>query len=93
MAPEPAAERHGVVAPWMLALTLAAIAFAAWFTDTVGIYAVFGAFVLGAAMPRGLLSRELRQQIEPVTATLLVPLFFAYTGLNSRLDLVNSAGL
>ena len=87
------AERQGTVAPWMLASTLAAVALAAWFTDTVGIYAVFGAFVLGAAAPRGLLSRELRRLVEPVTAALLVPLFFVYTGLNSRLDLVNSASL
>ena len=88
-----AAERQGAVTPWMLATTLGGVAFAAWFTDTVGIYAVFGAFVLGAATPRGLLSSELRRLVEPVTATLLVPLFFVYTGLNSRLDLVNSAWL
>jgi Kef-type K+ transport system membrane component KefB len=88
-----AAERQGAVAPWMFAATLAAVAFAAWFTDTVGIYAVFGAFLLGAAMPRGLLSRELRRLVEPVTTTLLVPLFFVYSGLNSRLDLVNSTWL
>jgi Kef-type K+ transport system membrane component KefB len=88
-----AAERDGTVAPWMFAVTLAAVAFGAWFTDTAGIYAVFGAFVLGAAMPRGLLSRELRRLVEPVTTTLMVPLFFVYSGLNSRLDLVNSTWL
>lgn len=88
-----AAERHGGVSPWMLATVLAAVAFGAWFTDTVGIYAVFGAFVLGAAMQRGLLSRELRRVVEPVTTTLLVPLFFVYTGLNSRLNLLNSGWL
>ena len=88
-----AAERQGGVTPWMLTAALAGVAFAAWFTDTVGIYAVFGAFVLGAATPRGLLSRELRWHLEPVTTVLLVPLFFVYTGLNSRLDLVNSAWL
>lgn len=88
-----AAERQGGVAPWMLAATLAAVAFGAWFTDTVGIYAVFGAFVLGAATPRGLLAHELRRLVEPLTAALLVPLFFVYTGLNSRLDLVDSTWL
>jgi Kef-type K+ transport system membrane component KefB len=88
-----AAERHGGVSPWMLATVLAAVAFGGWFTDTVGIYAVFGAFVLGAAMQRGLLSRELRRVVEPVTTTLLVPLFFVYTGLNSRLNLLNSGWL
>jgi Kef-type K+ transport system membrane component KefB len=88
-----AAERHGAATPRMLTVVLAGVAFAAWFTDTVGIYAVFGAFVLGAATPRGLLSRELRRHLEPVTTALLVPLFFVYTGLNSRLDLVNSTWL
>jgi len=48
-----AAECQGAVAPWMLASMLSALAFGAWFTDTVGIHAVFGAFVLGVAMPRG----------------------------------------
>ena len=87
------AEQRGAMAPWMLATTLTALAFGAWFTDSVGIYAVFGAFILGAAMPRGLLTRELQRAIEPVTTYLLVPLFFIYSGLNSRLGLVNSGWL
>jgi len=87
------AERHGGLAPWMLASVLAALALGAWFTDTVGIYAVFGAFILGAGTPRGLLSTELQRVIEPVTTSLLLPLFFVYSGLNSRLSLVNSAWL
>ena len=87
------AEQDGALAPWMLATVLSALAFAAWFTDTVGIYAVFGAFVLGAAIPRGLLTRELERLLEPVTTALLVPLFFVYSGLNSQLALVNSGWL
>ena len=84
------AERQGAVAPWMLAVTLAALAFGAWFTDRVGIYAVFGAFVLGAAVPRGFLADAVRGLLQPVAATLLVPLFFSYSGLQTRLGLVNS---
>jgi Kef-type K+ transport system membrane component KefB len=87
------AERDGAVAPWMLASTLSALAFGAWFTDLVGIYAVFGAFILGAAIPRGLLTRELQRAIEPVTTALLLPLFFVYSGLNSQLGLVNTGWL
>jgi len=87
------AERLGAVPPWVFASTLGALAFGAWFTDTVGIYAVFGGFMLGAAIPRGLLSREAQRVIEPVTTALLLPLFFVYSGLNSRLGLVNSAWL
>jgi Kef-type K+ transport system membrane component KefB len=88
-----AAEREEQVAPWMLASTLSALALGAWFTDIVGIYAVFGAFLLGVAVPRGLLSRELRRLIEPVTTSLLLPLFFVYSGLQSQIGLVNTAWL
>ena len=87
------AEAQGVVAPWMLAWTFGILAVGAWFTDTVGIYSVFGAFILGASIPRGLLSRELLRVVEPVTTGLLVPLFFAYSGLNSHVGLVNTAWL
>ena len=90
---ETAAEADGRMAPWMLTSILAALAIGAWFTDSVGIYAVFGAFVLGAAMPRGLLSRELQRVVGPITTSLLVPLFFVYSGLNSRLGLVDSSWL
>ena len=84
------AERQGAIAPWMLAVALSALAFGAWFTDRAGIYAVFGAFVLGAAVPRGFLAEALRGLLQPVAVTLLVPLFFSYSGLQTRLDLVNS---
>jgi Kef-type K+ transport system membrane component KefB len=87
------AEQEGAVAHWMLGVTLAMLAFGAWFTDTVGIYSVFGAFILGSGVPRGLLSRELQRHIAPVTTALLVPLFFVYTGLHSQLSLVNSGWL
>lgn len=88
-----AATRQGAVPSWMLASTLCALAAGAWFTDVVGIHSVFGAFILGAAMPRGVLSRELQRLVEPVTTALLVPLFFVYSGLNSQLGLLNSAWL
>jgi Kef-type K+ transport system membrane component KefB len=87
------AEADGRLAPWMLTTVLAVLSVGAWVTDTVGVHAVFGAFILGACVPRGLLSRELQRAIEPVTTSLLVPLFFVYSGLNSRIGLVNSAWL
>lgn len=57
----------------------------AWYTDYVGIYAVFGAFILGIAMPRGIVSTTLRERIEPLTTNLLLPLFFIYSGLNTNI--------
>jgi Kef-type K+ transport system membrane component KefB len=74
---------------WMLVLLM----LVSWYTDTIGIYAVFGAFVLGAAVPRGKFSDVVQARIEPLATQLLLPLFFIYSGLNTRFDLVNDAGL
>ncbi len=60
----------------------------ATFTEWVGVYSVFGAFVLGAAMPRGAFADSIAGRLEPVTACVLLPLFFVYSGLNTRLDVV-----
>ncbi len=65
----------------------------AWFTDLVGVHSVFGAFLLGAAMPRGVLARELQRRIGPLTLGLFIPLFFVYSGLHTRVGLVDSPAL
>jgi Kef-type K+ transport system membrane component KefB len=87
------AEAVGSLRAWIVSWMLAALALGAWFTDMVGIHAVFGAFVLGAAVPKGLMSRELQRLIEPLTVSLLVPLFFVYTGLRTQLALVDTPSL
>ncbi|MCK0177449.1 cation:proton antiporter [Mycolicibacterium sp. F2034L] len=65
----------------------------AWFTDTIGIHAIFGAFILGAALPSGAFAQRLTTTIEPLTTRLLLPLFFVYSGLNTEIGLVNTPGL
>ena len=87
------AEREKGVSPTLLTITLALVMLGAWFTDRIGIYAVFGAFIMGAAMPRGRFAHEVQRQIEPLTTTFLLPLFFVYSGLNTRINLVDSAWL
>ena len=79
--------------PGALPIVLILLALGSWFTDAIGIYAVFGAFVLGAAMPRGAIGREVRRKIEPLATSLLLPLFFVYSGLNTRVGLINSIDL
>jgi len=73
-----------------LALVLVLLMFGAWFTDAIGLYAVFGAFIMGAAMPRGRFVGELERRIEPLTTTLLLPLFFVHSGLNTRMTLLDT---
>ncbi|MCC6231079.1 MAG: cation:proton antiporter [Verrucomicrobiales bacterium] len=83
---------RGVTMP-MLSFTLGLVMVASWWTDYIGIYAVFGAFILGCAMPRGRFVHELQQKMEPLVVVFLLPLFFTYSGLNTRLDLVDTAFL
>lgn len=88
-----AADREGRLTPTMLSTCLMLLMLAAWATDAAGIHAVFGGFLLGVAMPRGRLTRELQRDLEPFTAVFLLPMFFTFSGLNTRLDMVNSPGL
>lgn len=76
-----------------LVIGLALMALGAWFTDKIGLHAVFGAFVMGAAMPRGVVSRDLIARIQPLTVALLLPLFFTYSGLNTKIGLLNTGFL
>lgn len=60
-------------------------------TDLIGIHALFGAFLAGAVLPRQPAMRQfLKQRLEIFTA-LLLPLFFAYTGLRTEIGLLDSA--
>jgi len=85
-----AADRAGKVTPTLLAITLMLFCLSAWAMDAIGIHAVFGGFLLGVAMPRGLFARELQRQLEPFAVIFLLPMFFTFSGLNTRLDMVNS---
>lgn len=86
-------ERAGAMSAQMFTFVLMLVMLGAWITDAVGIYAVFGAFILGTAMPRGRFVREIQQRLEPLTTNFLLPLFFVYSGLNTRLGLVSSIAL
>lgn len=87
------AERNGHLTHSMLAAVLVLFMLCAFAMDYIGIHAVFGGFVLGICMPRGLLSNEIQRQLEPVIMVLLIPMFFAYSGLNTQLTVVNNAEL
>lgn len=86
-------EAAGSLSETGFVVCLALLCLGAWFTDRVGLHAVFGAFVMGAVMPRGLVSTALIDRIQPLTVALILPLFFTYSGLNTRIGLLNSAFL
>ncbi|HEY5742192.1 MAG TPA: cation:proton antiporter [Terrimicrobiaceae bacterium] len=85
--------KDGTLSEAGLVVGLALMALGAWITDLIGLHAVFGAFVMGAAMPRGVVVRDLVSRIQPLTVALLLPLFFTYSGLNTKIGLLNTAFL
>jgi Kef-type K+ transport system membrane component KefB/nucleotide-binding universal stress UspA family protein len=59
-------------------------------TELIGIHLIFGAFLLGAVMPKNPgLVRELAQKTEDFVLTFLLPIFFAYSGLRTQIGLLN----
>ena len=86
-------EQEGEISPALLVFVLALVMLGAWFTDYIQIYAVFGAFVMGIAMPRGKFAAELHRTIHPLTTAFLLPVFFVYSGLNTRIGLLNTVSL
>ena len=58
---------------------------AALTTELIGVHALFGAFLAGAVVPPDQTLRlRLRERLESVSTVLLLPLFFAYTGLRTE---------
>ena len=86
-------KRDGGVTIQTLTLVLIVLMFSSWFTDAVGIYAVFGAFILGTAMPRGEFAEQVRSRTEYLTTSFLLPIFFVFSGLNTQIGLVNTPAL
>jgi Kef-type K+ transport system membrane component KefB len=72
----------------------AAIALAlacAWTTEIIGIHAIFGAFMAGAAMPRRPeLQHDIHHKLEHATLAFLLPVFFVVVGLATRVDLLDT---
>lgn len=73
-----------------MAIALAVMLSSALVTEIIGIHALFGAFVAGAIMPFGGAFRTLlRERLDSVSSVLLLPLFFAYTGLRTQIGLLD----
>lgn len=83
-------EQEGKMSQGMLSGVMMLVMLGAWFTDFIQIYAVFGAFLMGMVMPRGKFSEELHRIIYPLTTAFLLPVFFVYSGLNTKIGLVNT---
>jgi len=83
---------HGELPDHLLALVIVFALSAALCTEALSLHLLFGAFVAGAVMPKDRrFVSYLSAKFESVAVLLLLPVFFAFTGLRTRIGLVNGA--
>jgi Kef-type K+ transport system membrane component KefB len=83
----PEALSEGAVAAVFIALFASAL-----IADRIGIHAIFGAFLLGATIPHdGRVAQFFERHTRMTMAVFLLPAFFAFTGMRTRIDLVSGA--
>jgi Kef-type K+ transport system membrane component KefB len=72
------------------ALIFVAVLHAALATEWIGIHAIFGAFLLGAIIPHdSAIARDFIHKLEDLVTVLLLPAFFALTGMRTQIGLVS----
>lgn len=86
---EKAYRKKGAISENLMALMLLLVLASSLFTEYLGIHLLFGAFLMGAIMPKEpKFVRYVLDRFETITVTLLLPLFFAFTGLRTNVGLV-----
>ncbi|PYP82410.1 MAG: cation/H(+) antiporter [Candidatus Angelobacter sp. Gp1-AA117] len=86
-------QRRGL-SPGVLSVVILLLLASSWITEQIGVHALFGAFIAGLIMPKHKsLVVPLREKIESLTLVLLLPLFFALTGLRTRIDLISGTDM
>ena len=76
--------------PAAVPVLLVAVLLCALATEAIGVHAVFGAFLLGAVIPHdSRLAREVTAKLKDVVTVLLLPAFFALTGLRTKIWLID----
>ncbi|TAE61876.1 MAG: sodium:proton antiporter [Nostocales cyanobacterium] len=82
--------RAGKLSQLVLALIYMGVVASALITEFIGIHLIFGAFLLGAVMPKNAeLIREIAVKTEDFVLIFLLPVFFAYSGLRTQIGLLN----
>lgn len=86
-------QTEGRLTPDAFAVVMVGTFVSSFITEEIGIHAIFGAFLFGAAMPRRgaeQLTQEVLERVEPITVLLLLPVFFITTGL--KVDVTGLGG-
>jgi Kef-type K+ transport system membrane component KefB len=74
---------------WFAAIVVGVL-LSAYITEAIDIDVIFGGFIMGMVMPRhARLTEEVTRRVEDFVVTLLLPLFFVYTGLKTNITLLD----
>ena len=86
-------QKQGAGMEFISSLILIMLA-ASWTTERLGVHALFGAFMAGLVMPKTEpMIVKIVERIESLSLALLLPLFFALTGLRTRIDLLSGKSM
>lgn len=74
----------------VLGLVLGGFLLSALITEYIGIHAIFGAFLFGAVVPHdSRIARDLTEKLQDLVVVLLLPAFFAFTGIRTQMGLLS----
>jgi len=86
--------QDGKASPGYIAIVFLLLIASALLTEAIGVHALFGAFMAGVIMPEEMSIRKMfTEKVEDVSVMLLLPLFFAFTGLKTQIGLLNASHL
>lgn len=84
--------QHDILDEAYICLTLAGVMLSGFMTDLIGIHAIFGAFVFGLTIPKGSeFAGRVTKRIEDFVTGLLLPLYFASSGLKTDVAKIHGA--
>ncbi|OMO97143.1 Cation/H+ exchanger [Corchorus olitorius] len=82
-------EHNFVIDEAYICLTLSGVMLSGFMTDLIGIHSIFGAFIFGLTIPKGEFAGRLIKRIEDFVSGLLLPLYFASSGLKTDVTKIN----
>jgi Kef-type K+ transport system membrane component KefB len=87
----PLLESRGRVSGGSIALIFIAVLLSALTTEYIGVHAIFGAFLLGLVIPHdSRVAIEVTYRLEDIVKVMLLPVFFAYTGMHTEFGLLST---
>ncbi|KAL4262191.1 Monovalent cation:proton antiporter 2 [Pleurotus pulmonarius] len=82
---------HGEPSAMMMSLAIFILIINAFFTDVIGLHAIFGAFLTGLIIPReNGYARNMFMKLDDIVSTIFLPIYFTLSGLKTDLGLLNN---